>query len=230
MAGIHVIKNDFDIILEAFDKELNNTSEIDFLIHELIIAVKRNEFKRVLFVCPETLLHKLNETKKKMKSTGEIVIFTRNLSIQLNTPVPPYEIWSSNQPESISFLAEVMGSSPAKVEKFLMGMKSELPSQVDKMYTVYKVENDPVGVVFPHIEPDTDQEGRLFWIGIHPSYLGKGYGKALHTIGLHRLQMDFKAKSYLGTTNIDNSPMKSIMKSNGCHQRDSSVISLEHIL
>ena len=60
-----------------------------------------------------------------------------------------YGIFENN---SISFLSEVMGKNFIDTEKFLIGMRTELPSQVEKMYTVYIVNNEPVGVVFPHIE------------------------------------------------------------------------------
>jgi RimJ/RimL family protein N-acetyltransferase len=82
-------------------------------------------------------------------------------------------------------------------------------------------------VVFPHLEPDKDREGRIFWIGIHPKFRGKGLGKYLHLIGLYRLRNDFNAKSYLGATEINNNPMKKIMKYNGCVENKHPVISLE---
>ncbi|WP_268626099.1 hypothetical protein [Paenibacillus alvei] len=70
-------------------------------------------------------------------------------------------------------------------------------------------------------------EGRLFWIGIHPAYKGKGLGRGLHTIGLYRLQHDFQAKSYLGATEIENAPMRKIMETNGCVQQ-ATVVSLKY--
>lgn len=100
--------------------------------------------------------------------------------------------------------------------------------QAEKMYTVYIVNNEPVGVVFPHIEPNTDKEGRIFWIGIHPNFQGTGLGKNLHLIGLQRLKNDFHANSYLGMTQVDNTPMRNIMVSNGCIQNKNTVISLQY--
>ena len=52
-------------------------------------------------------------------------------------------------------------------------MKSELPKQAETMYTVYLVNNHPIGVVFPHIQPETNQEGRIFLIGMHPKFVEK---------------------------------------------------------
>ena len=83
-------------------------------------------------------------------------------------------------------------------------------------------------MVFPHLEPDKDNEGRIFWIGIQPKFRGKGLGKNLHQIGLYRLQNDFKAKSYLGATQINNNSMRKIMKYNGCVENKNTVISLEY--
>ncbi|WP_449620055.1 GNAT family N-acetyltransferase [Robertmurraya sp. Marseille-Q9965] len=138
-----------------------------------------------------------------------------------------YEIWSFNENRAISFLSEVMDRNMDDTQKFLMSMKIELPSQVQKMYTIFKLKNEPVGVVFPHLEPDMDKEGRIFWIGIHPKFQGNGLGRILHLIGLYRLQNDFKAKSYIGATQINNIPMRKIMVANGCLENKNTVISLE---
>jgi len=144
----------------------------------------------------------------------------------LNVSITDYEVWSFSENNSILFLSEVMGTSFIAAEKFLTGMRIELPSQVKEMFTVYIVNNEPVGVVFPHIEPNTDNEGRIFWIGMHPNFLGTGLGKNLHAIGLYRLKNEFKALSYLGMTQVDNIPMRNIMASNGCIQNKNTVISL----
>ena len=120
-----------------------------------------------------------------------------------------------------------MSTSVIDAEKFLTEMRTELPSQVNNMYTVYIVNGEPVGVVFPHIEPNTNNEGRMFWIGIHPNFMGTGLGKDLHLIGLYRLKNEFKAMSYLGMTRVDNIPMRNIMLSNGCIQSN-FVISLQY--
>ena len=161
-----------------------------------------------------------------MKIKGERVIYTRSIRNPINMGVLDYEIWSITEKKSLSFLCEVMERKIDDIQKFLMSMKTELPLQVEKMFTVYIVKNEPVGVVFPHLEPDKDNEGRLFWIGIHPKFRGKGLGKNLHLIGLYRLQNDFNATSYLGVTQINNHPMRKIMIDNGCLENKNSVISL----
>ncbi len=163
-----------------------------------------------------------------MDIIGERVIYKRSFMSPLNVSTQDYEVWSFSDDNSILFLSEVMGTSVSDAETFLTGMNTELPSQVKEMFTVYIVNNEPVGVVFPHIEPNTANEGRIFWIGIHPKFLGTGLGKNLHSIGLYRLKNDFKAMSYLGMTQIDNMPMRNIMVSNGCIQNNNTVISLQY--
>ena len=128
---------------------------------------------------------------------------------------------------SISFLAETMGKIVQEAQAFLITMKEELPAQADNMFTVYVVNGEPAGVVLPHIEPDTDREGRMFWVGMHPRYRGKGLGKSLHLTGLYRLQNEYNAKTYLGSTQIDNVPMRKIMAGNGCIEQH-TLISLNY--
>ncbi|WP_280768848.1 GNAT family N-acetyltransferase [Salipaludibacillus daqingensis] len=227
--GVHNIKNDNEIILEILEDKVTNTNDVDTIIKELITNSNNRKEKKIMFECPKTLLDKLSFTKEKMKIVGERVIFTKEFT-KLNTnSVPNYEIWSIYNTYSISFLSEVMGRSFNETQSFLTSMKTELPSQINDMFTVL-VTNEPVGVVFPHIEPDMDKEGRIFWIGMHPKYLRKGLGQQLHLVGLYRLKNEFNAKSYLGATKVDNTPMRKIMIANGCIQNKNSVISLEYCI
>ncbi|WP_155591593.1 GNAT family N-acetyltransferase [Lysinibacillus cavernae] len=226
--GIQYLKSDRVIILEILENKLHLASEIDVLINELLDELHSSRLKKVRFECPKILLDSLHWTRTKMDSIGERVIYQRSLMTPLNVSIPDYEVWSYFENNSIFFLSEVMGTSFVDAEKFLTGMATELPSQVEEMFTVYKVNNEPVGVVFPHIEPNRDNEGRIFWIGIHPNFLGTGLGKNLHSIGLYRLKKQFKAMSYVGMTQVDNIPMRNIMVSNGCIQNKNTVISLQY--
>ncbi|MHA6252243.1 GNAT family N-acetyltransferase [Oceanobacillus sp. CAU 1775] len=225
--GVHSIISDEQILLEILEDNLNQAEQIDVLLNELLTKMESSNFKKVLLECTRTHLKRFNYTAEKMKIKGERVIYLRSLINPINIGNLDYELWSITEKKSVLFLSEVMGRNMDETEKFLMSMKTELPSQVEKMFTIYIVENEPVGVVFPHLEPDKDREGRIFWIGIHPKFRGKGLGKNLHFIGLHRLRNDFKAKSYLGATEINNNPMKKIMVHNGCVENKHTVISLE---
>lgn len=226
VVGVHHLKSDAAVMLEMLH-DTQDAATIDTLINELLSSMTRNKLQSIWLECPHTLLHELPVVQQKMSIVGERAMYTRELREQLGISVPAYEIWPVTEPKAITFLSEVMNTSRHDTAKFLDTMRIELPSQVDTMYTVYMLNNEPVGVVFPHIEPDTNQEGRLFWIGIHPAYKGKGLGRGLHTIGLYRLQHDFQAKSYLGVTQIENAPMRKIMEANGCVQQ-ATVVSLKY--
>lgn len=225
--GVHNIISDEQILLEILEDNLNQAEQIDGLINDLLTKTGSSNFKKVLLECPRIHLKRLNYTTDKMKIKGERVIYIKSLTNPINIGILDYELWSITEKKSVLFLSEVMGRNMDETEKFLISMKTELPSQVERMCTIYIVKNEPVGVVFPHLEPDKDREGRIFWIGIHPKFRGKGLGKKLHLIGLYRLRNDFKAKSYLGATEINNNPMKNIMIYNGCVENKHPVISLE---
>ncbi|WP_052345914.1 hypothetical protein [Paucisalibacillus sp. EB02] len=96
-----------------------------------------------------------------MKIKGERVIYKRSLRNPINIGILDYELWSITEKKSVSFLSEVMDRNMDDAEKFLKSMGAELPSQVQRMFTIYIVKNEPVGVVFPHLEPDKDNEGRI---------------------------------------------------------------------
>lgn len=222
-SGVHILINDEQIMLEVFKGNLHQPDKVDFLIDELLTTTT-NKPKKILLEYPQSYSKKLNRTTKKMKVRGERTIYKKSLKNPINIGNIDFELWSFSEAKSISFLSEIMNKNIEETEKFLMSMKIELPSQAENMFTVYIVENKPVGVVLPHIEPDTDKEGRLFWIGIHPKYRRKGYGESLHLLGLYRLQNDFKAETYVGATEMDNKPMRKIMLSNGCIESNRTVV------
>lgn len=227
--GVHSIKNSDTVMLEILNTTQHNTTEIDRLIHELILCLPHNQISKMKLECPRNLLHHLKETKANMHIVVERVIFTKHLAVHQVSLLPQYEVWPPLAHESISLLSEIMQISLKDAKKFLIQMNEELPSQSEKMFTVYKRNNEPVGVVLPHIEPHTNNEGRMFWIGVHPRFQGKGMGRELHSIGLYRLKKDFQADTYLGITQIDNLPMKKIMLSNECIQYDHTLVSLDYI-
>lgn len=224
-AGVHSIKGDSEIILEIFQDERISPNKVDYLINKLL-TLDESRIEKVKLECTQGTLNKLMLTRGKMKVIGERVIFKKSFAKCEIEKVPPYEVWPLLNKSSVTFLSEVMNLTYEQTEKFLKSMETELPEQADKMFTVYTVNSEPAGVVFPHLEPDRDQEGRMFWIGIHPDFKGKGHGKNLHLIGLHRLQYDFKAEKYLGATRADNAAMRKIMEANGCTQDSNSVMSL----
>lgn len=235
MNGVNGLKSDRLILLEVLEDKPDQAEEIDRLLNELFIqlrngklGVRDQKLERVNFECPRTLLDRLPCTKSQMKITGERFAYRSFFTSMPKVSSLDYEIWPIAENRSVSFLAEVMGSNRMDAEKFMVGMKTELPLQAEKMYTVYKVHDEPAGIVLPHIEPNTDQEGRIFWIGIHPDFQGKGLGRNLHAIGLHRLQTEFKAKSYLGMTQADNVPMRKIMLANGCIENENPLLSLQY--
>lgn len=224
-AGVHSIKGDSEIILEIFQDERISPNKVDYLINRLL-TLDESKIEKVKLECTQGILDNLMFTRGKMKVIGERVIFKKKFAEFNNEQVPPYEVWPPLNKSSIAFLSEVMNFTYEQTEKFIKSMKTELPEQADKMFTVYAVNSEPAGAVFPHLEPDRDREGRMFWIGLHPNFKGKGYGKNLHSIGLHRLQYDFKAEKYLGATRAENAAMRKIMEANGCTQESNSVISL----
>ncbi|MCS0673675.1 GNAT family N-acetyltransferase [Cytobacillus firmus] len=226
-AGVHSINSDSGIILEIFQDELLSPNKVDYLINSLL-TLDGSSIEKVKLECPQGILDKLVVTRGKMKVIGERIIFKKQFEECENKKVPSYEVWPLLNQSSIAFLSEVMNYTYEQTEKFLKSMKTELPEQADKMFTVYTVHSEPAGAVFPHLEPGWDREGRMFWIGIHPDFKGKGYGKNLHLIGLHRLQHDFKAEKYLGATRADNAAMRKVMEANGCIQESNSVFSLEY--
>ncbi|GAK00178.1 GNAT family N-acetyltransferase [Geomicrobium sp. JCM 19055] len=199
---IYVLISDEQIMLEVFRGVPKEISKVDHLIVELLSTAHTYGYKRVTLECTNQLLNQLNKTREKMSIVGERVLYTCQMTNEIAINKAHYEVWLHFDDRSIMLLATIMDIDKDKSIQFLQSMKVELPSQYHAMFTVYIDDGIPVGIVLPHIEPNTDQEGRMFWIGVHPNYKGIGYGALLHKVGLHRLQNDFHAKTYVGITTI----------------------------
>lgn len=74
-----------------------------------------------------------------------------------------------------------------------------------------------VGLIMPEIFPDT-QMGTVAYMGIIPTFRGKGYGKILHTRALEEIRK-LNATNYQGATSVDNNYMKKVFETNGCSLR-----------
>lgn len=105
--------------------------------------------------------------------------------------------------------------SRLSIEEQLEALKTKLGvNWRDSCIAVYK-DNQPTGVVMPHIEPGTTSEGRLFYFGLVPKMRGKGLSQPLHHYALHVLK-GMGATYYIGSTHISNTPMIRTFKKNNC--------------
>ncbi|WP_394219290.1 GNAT family N-acetyltransferase [Halobacillus trueperi] len=95
-------------------------------------------------------------------------------------------------------------------------VKKELgPGYVDTCLTAYE-NGIPIGVVMPHIEPGTKEEGRIFYFGLVPEERGKNKATALYKEGLNVLKSRFHASYSVGATSVHNKPMLKVFENCGC--------------
>ncbi|MGM0750640.1 MAG: hypothetical protein ACQET6_01855 [Bacillota bacterium] len=102
----------------------------------------------------------------------------------------------------------------------MKAVKTELGAHYkDSCIAVYEGDKG-IGVMMPHIEPGTKDEGRLFYFGLIPVERGKGKSKLLHKLALSLLESEFHATYYIGGTSIHNTPMIRTFQANGCEVMD----------
>ncbi|MCM3124502.1 MULTISPECIES: GNAT family N-acetyltransferase [unclassified Mesobacillus] len=106
--------------------------------------------------------------------------------------------------------------SSLNVDEQMRSVELELGPNYKKSCIVAYDNGNPIGVIMPHIEPGTSEEGRLFYFGIIPSERGKGKSKLLHQQALEILKNDFMATHYIGRTGHNNLPMLKTFQNNGC--------------
>lgn len=200
---------------------------IESLLDRLDIALMSNEVNHVsimldrFFTSGSQLLKKNNyflqattiEFYKKFQLEKMVVDYNPSIT---------YELVEESRIDSFLSMWELCtkGSlnSPSKhsIRTQYEAMKKEIGKQYStSCYRVYWGEK-PLGMVIPIIEPGTNTEGRLFYMGILPEHRGKGLGTLLHQLGLALLQ-EKGATYYIGSTGIENKPMQQIFRNNNCN-------------
>lgn len=107
-------------------------------------------------------------------------------------------------------------SSYLNMEEQMKSVEKELgPSYKDSCYIAFE-QGCPIGVVMPHIEPGTEEEGRIFYFGLIPEERGKGKSSALYHQGLFLLKNKFGASYSIGATSVKNIPMQKVFENNRC--------------
>jgi hypothetical protein len=120
--------------------------------------------------------------------------------------------------------------SSLTMEEHMKSVTVELgDSYKDSCIAIYEGDQ-AIGVIMPHIEPGTIDEGRLFYFGLIPDERSKGKSKNLHKLALSLLASVFHAKKYIGGTSKKNAPMIRTFLANGCEVRDVNRVFLKKSL
>ncbi|GGK08489.1 N-acetyltransferase [Lentibacillus kapialis] len=119
-------------------------------------------------------------------------------------------VWRESMKESLN------APSSLKIDEQMRSVEVELGPNYKKSCLVAYEKGNPIGVIMPHIEPGTLEEGRIFYFGLIPKERGKGKSQLLHQQALRILKNDFNATYYIGSTSHNNIPMLKIFENNGC--------------
>ncbi|MFG6147149.1 GNAT family N-acetyltransferase [Halobacillus sp. B23F22_1] len=134
--------------------------------------------------------------------------------LETQTEAAFLDVWKESMSGSLS------SDSPLHMEEQMKSVKKEIgPSYKKTCMTAFENE-EPIGVIMPHIEQGTKEEGRLFYFGLRPKFRGQYRGRELHHLALIRLRDDFGATTYIGATSQNNEPMLKVFSANDCEVRE----------
>ncbi|MBH0230416.1 GNAT family N-acetyltransferase [Halobacillus yeomjeoni] len=102
------------------------------------------------------------------------------------------------------------------IEDQMESVKKELGEMYKNTCIAAFKDGEAIGVVMPHIEPGTKEEGRFFYFGLVPEARGKGVSVGLYNQGLQLLKNDFGASYSVGATSVHNKPMIRVFDKNKC--------------
>ncbi|WP_421384025.1 GNAT family N-acetyltransferase [Bacillus salacetis] len=153
--------------------------------------------------------------KLGLKQVKEREVYYKDLRETTDFPDSSLEyICHPSTEEAQRCLSLILGS-PEEAERMLDGLYTEVERDKFRIYLVRKAGKD-AGFFIPHIEPYTKTEGRIFFFGITPQFRGQGLASEVHNFAAASLRMELKADSYIGTTDVQNLPMKKVFQKNGC--------------
>jgi len=105
------------------------------------------------------------------------------------------------------------------MDQVMSSLRKELGTNWRTHCYIFSSNQAVIGMAIPHIEMETEDEGRLFYFGVVPEFRGKGLGKRMHRKALDLLK-EMHASYYVGSTDEANLSMIGIFKQNGCKPRD----------
>lgn len=107
-------------------------------------------------------------------------------------------------------------ASYLNMDEQMHSVEKELgPTYVDTCNIAYEGDKK-IGVIMPHIEPGTEQEGRIFYFGLVPEARGQKKSTPLYQQGLMILKDRFGATYSVGATSVKNKPMQRVFEHAGC--------------
>lgn len=135
---------------------------------------------------------------------------------------------------SLTFLEEPDHESIINCLTNILDCRQEAKKMIDSLFgeiarnkfriNLVKIRGRDAAVYIPHIEPYTEDEGRLFFFGIKPEFRGFGYGASIHGSALSSLKKILNARVYVGVTDSENLKMKKVFERNGCTKTGSITI------
>lgn len=120
-----------------------------------------------------------------------------------------YSLWNEVTGEQIDY------------EQFVNTMLQEIGGQWKEHCLTAIIDEEPIGIVIPHIERGTLEEGKLMYFAVAPNMRNKGYEAAFFTGAMFVLK-EIGASYYIGETNVQNEWMKDVFEKNGCQQLSST--------
>ncbi|KAB2329876.1 GNAT family N-acetyltransferase [Bacillus mesophilum] len=168
-------------------------------------------YKRILLDFEFVEFAQKIEVKKDLRffNINELFFEWKCISDSALTEAEFAELWAQcmkNSDNAISTLS---------IKEHMAGLKSELQDQwMSSCFAAFK-NGEPIGISIPHIEPGTQDEGRLFYLGLLPNKRGNGYARILHLDSLNILK-NIGASYYIGSTHKSNIKMKKVFDANDC--------------
>lgn len=105
------------------------------------------------------------------------------------------------------------------IEQIMESLELELGDGWRSLAMLFLEGDVVIGLAIPHIEAGTEDEGRLFYFGIMPTWRSRGKATPCHGEALRFLQK-LGAKRYIGSTDVANQAMIRVMNNNGALERD----------
>ncbi|HHT7239107.1 MULTISPECIES: GNAT family N-acetyltransferase [Bacillus] len=116
-----------------------------------------------------------------------------------------YSLWNELMEEEIAY------------DQFVNMMEQEIGGQWKEHCLTVILNEKPIGMVVPHIERGTLEEGKLMYFAVAQSMRNKGYESDLFTKTMFVLK-EIGATYYIGEANAQDEWMKDVFEKNGCQQ------------
>ncbi|XKK20546.1 GNAT family N-acetyltransferase [Bacillus sp. A17A.1] len=208
------------IMIKENNAEIFTEEQLEEMMQYCVAEAKKGELEKLHFEISSKspnydVYKKCFETYSFEYVTENMIVFKDIYEVEDVESEMDFKLIEEVGEEAFYSLWNEATGEPVAHDQFVHMMLQEIGEQWKEHCLTASVDEKPIGIVIPHIERGTLEEGKLMYFAVTPNMRNKGYEAALFAGAMFVLK-EIGASYYIGETNVQNEWMKDVFEKNGC--------------